>query len=52
VLGTRISFGIDNIFDSRIKVTDPNGITPLGYQPDLLDPNGRTIRLTIRKLFL
>ena len=25
---------------------------PVNYQPDLLDPQGRTIRISIRKLFL
>jgi hypothetical protein len=52
VLGTRVMLSVDNVFDSKMRVTDQNGVTPLGYQPDLLDPNGRTIRLTIRKLFL
>ncbi len=51
VLGTRVALSVDNVFDSRIRVRDAAGATPLSYQPDLLDPTGRTIRLTIRKLF-
>jgi hypothetical protein len=50
--GTSVQFRIDNIFDSKPKVRDGFGAVPLGYQPDLLDPLGRTIGITIRKLFL
>ena len=46
-----IDIEVDNVFDTRLKVTDETGATPLGYQRDLLDPTGRTVRLTIRKLF-
>ena len=49
--GTRISLSIDNLFDSQPEVTDPTGVTPLGYQPNYLDPLGRSVRLTFRKLF-
>ena len=31
---------------------DINGAVPLNYQPDLLDPLGRTIMISFRKLFL
>lgn len=48
--GSRISLDIDNIFDSRLQVRDSLGNTPVGYQPDYLDPTGRTIKLSIRKL--
>ena len=41
-----------NIFDAKPKVRDAAGDVPPSYQPDLLDPLGRTIRITIRKLFL
>jgi hypothetical protein len=27
------------------------GATPVSYQPDLLDPVGRSVKLTFRKLF-
>jgi hypothetical protein len=32
-------------------VRDATGATPISYQPDYLDPIGRTIRIGIRKLF-
>ena len=31
---------------------DGSGVTPVNYQPDLLDPIGRTVSISIRKLFL
>ncbi len=49
--GTRITLSVDNVFDSRLKVTDASGATPLGYQGALLDPLGRSVRLSIRKMF-
>lgn len=48
--GARISIDVDNVFDRRIRVTDRAGATPIGYQPDLLDPLGRTITFRFRKL--
>jgi len=48
--GSRISLDIDNLFDSRLEVRDALGNTPVGYQPDYLDPTGRTIKLSFRKL--
>jgi iron complex outermembrane receptor protein len=48
--GSRISLDIDNVFDSRLQVRDSLGNTPAGYQPDYLDPTGRTIKLSFRKL--
>lgn len=48
---TRLSFDVENIFDQRIKVTDENGETPLRFQPDLIDPIGRTFEIEIRKRF-
>jgi hypothetical protein len=49
--GARVSVAIDNLFDSRIGVRDSSGATPLSYQPDYLDPLGRSVRITLRKLF-
>jgi outer membrane receptor protein involved in Fe transport len=49
--GTRVTLSVDNIFDSHPRVTDQTGAVPISYQPDLLDPQGRMIRLSIRKLF-
>lgn len=49
--GTRVSLSVDNVFNSRPRVTDASGTTPLSYQPDYLDPLGRSVRLSLRKLF-
>jgi hypothetical protein len=43
---------VDNVFDEKQRVRDAAGLTPVNYQPDLLDPQGRTIRISLRKLFL
>jgi len=51
VRGMRISLAFTNILDSKQRVTDANGVTPISYQPDYLDPMGRAVRLSIRKLF-
>ena len=48
--GARISLRIDNLFDSRQRVRDATGATPLRYQPGYLDPAGRTIKIEFRKL--
>ncbi|HEY7006994.1 MAG TPA: TonB-dependent receptor [Sphingomicrobium sp.] len=50
--GTQVQFRVDNIFNSKPKVHDASGNVPLNYQPDLLDPLGRTIMISFRKLFL
>jgi hypothetical protein len=49
--GARITLAITNLFDQRIRVTDANGQTPLSYQPAYLDPTGRAVTLSVRKLF-
>lgn len=49
--GARVSIGIDNIFNQRREVTDATGMTPLRYQPGYLDPLGRSVSISIRKLF-
>ena len=48
--GARISLSVSNLFDRRIAVQDASGATPLSYQPAYVDPAGRTIRLSFRKL--
>lgn len=47
--GTRVTLAADNLFYSRPIVKDAKGVTPQAYQPDYLDPLGRTLRLTFRK---
>lgn len=49
--GARLMLKIDNLLDSRQKVTDPSGATPLSYQLDYRDPRGRVIGLDFRKMF-
>ena len=49
--GARATLSVDNLFDSRQEVRDGTGVTPVSYQPDLLDPVGRSVKLTVRKLF-
>lgn len=49
--GSRLSFSVDNLFNSRQRVTDANGQVPLSYQPDLVDPRGRVIGIEFRKQF-
>ena len=50
--GWRVSFGVQNLFDTRPEVTASSGGTPLNYQPDYLDPQGRLVSLTFRKILL
>jgi hypothetical protein len=50
--GSSIRLDIQNVFNNRPKVRDINGMTPLSYQADLLEPVGRTIGITFRKLFI
>jgi len=48
--GSRINLGVQNLFDSRQDVRSSTGDLPLNYQPDYLDPQGRIISLTFRKI--
>ncbi|MFL6747729.1 MAG: TonB-dependent receptor plug domain-containing protein [Sphingomicrobium sp.] len=50
--GSTVRLEIANIFNNRPKVRDEAGNTPLSYQPDLLEPIGRTIGISFRKLFI
>lgn len=49
--GARLSLDIDNVFAARIKVRDQLGTTPLGYSGAYLDPLGRSVKLSLRKIF-
>jgi iron complex outermembrane recepter protein len=49
--GLRVSLSVDNLLNDRINVRDISGATPLAYQPAYIDPAGRTVRLSVRKLF-
>ena len=50
--GTQVQLSFTNVFNARPSVHDAAGNVPLSYQPDLLDPLGRTVMITFRKLFL
>ena len=49
--GMRVGLRVENLLDSRQRVTDGSGQVPLSYQRDYLDPRGRVIGITLRKLF-
>ncbi|MEO5612204.1 MAG: TonB-dependent receptor [Sphingomicrobium sp.] len=49
--GTQVRLELHNMFDAKPRVRDAASLVPTNYQPDLLDPLGRTISLSIRKLF-
>ncbi|MGZ8997756.1 MAG: TonB-dependent receptor plug domain-containing protein, partial [Allosphingosinicella sp.] len=49
--GTRVTLSVNNLLDSRLQVRDEAGQTPLSYQPGFIDPLGRSVRLSVRKLF-
>ena len=50
--GTSLRLEVSNLFDSKPGVRNSLGDIPFGYQADLLDPLGRTVSVTFRKLFL
>ncbi len=49
--GTRVTFGITNLFDEKQTVRDATGEIPTSYQEDYLDPIGRSVKLSVRKVF-
>ena len=49
--GARITLSVTNLLDARLRVRDATGVTPLRYDPYYLDAAGRTVRLSLRKLF-
>jgi hypothetical protein len=49
--GVRASLAITNVFDRRQTVHDAAGATPTAFEPGYLDPLGRVLTLTLRKVF-
>jgi hypothetical protein len=49
--GVRVSVGVMNLLDSRERVADATGATPVGFQPGYLDPLGRMVTVSVRKVF-
>lgn len=50
--GTSVRFEVNNLFGAKPEVRNSSGDVPFSYQPDLLDPLGRTVSISFRKLFL
>lgn len=49
--GARLSLSVNNLLDSKQRVRDGNGATPIRYQPYVLSPLGRAITIEFRKVF-
>ncbi|MCD2323481.1 TonB-dependent receptor [Sphingomonas sp. IC-56] len=47
----QLRLDVSNIGDGRQRVRDGNGNTPNRFQADYLDPVGRTVTVSLRKLF-
>ena len=48
---TRVTFGVNNVFDERQVIVDSTGEVPTRFQPYLVDPTGRFFEIELRKLF-
>ena len=46
-----LQFSIENVLNDRIDVRDRDGRTPDRFQSAYIDPEGRSIRLGVRKIF-
>jgi hypothetical protein len=46
-----LSLTVENLLNDRIQVRDATGAVPNRFQPALIDPLGRSVRLGLRKLF-
>jgi outer membrane receptor protein involved in Fe transport len=49
--GTRVTLAIDNAFNERPRVRDSLGMTPQAFQSAQIDPIGRTVQISVRRLF-
>ena len=49
--GSRVTLRVENLFNDRINVQNRSGAEPIGFQRDQLDPLGRSVTLSLRKLF-
>jgi outer membrane receptor protein involved in Fe transport len=47
----RASLAVTNAFDRRQTVHEADGATPTAFEPGFLDPLGRVLALTLRKVF-
>ena len=49
--GTRVGLQVGNLFDSRVRVRGTGGAMPDALQSAYLDPLGRTVRFSLRRVF-
>jgi hypothetical protein len=49
--GARLYLGVTNLFDRRQSVHDATGATPIAFEPGYLDPPGRVLAVSARKVF-
>jgi outer membrane receptor protein involved in Fe transport len=49
--GSRLTLAVVNITNQRQRVRNSAGDTPLAYQPAYRDPLGRTVEISLRKVF-
>jgi iron complex outermembrane recepter protein len=49
--GSRIAFRVNNLFNDIQNVRDSLGGVPLRFQPGFVDPLGRTVEISFRKIF-
>lgn len=52
LIGSSVRLEVDNLLNERPRVRDSFGAVPFSYQAGLLEPTGRTVTLSFRKLFL
>jgi hypothetical protein len=49
--GMQVTLDVTNLFNSKWRVRDATGATPYAFQSANFDALGRTVKLTVRKLF-
>jgi len=49
--GTRLALRFDNLLNDIQNVRDANGLVPVRYQRGYLDPVGRRVEVSLRKIF-
>ena len=49
--GTRLSLRIDNLTNTIRDVRDSNGMVPFSFLPGFVDPRGRFVEVSLRKIF-
>jgi hypothetical protein len=49
--GTRLALRIDNLTNAIRDVRDTNGMVPFSFLPGFVDPRGRFVEISLRKIF-